>query len=398
MRGISLSPKGVRRTARRVPLHVVAVVAALGVILPAPASGSTVGVPNLEQVPVSDTGILSQPPPYSVWQSGNRDGSTEFYASENGFLTEVSIAHWNTADVTVRIYIFRRDSGNAIKVAQSVMTMLLPAAPKTDPIVTTLPVTSPTPIAVGDRIGMTVVSGGSSLHAIVDNLSPYPAPGVYPTAPPSAEPTTGDSYDFIASAATGPLIRGTVSSTPDSGNPPPGGGSTPTGGGTSPGGGSTPAARTTPAARAIKLPTVKSNRKIVTSAHCNGLGIRSRCTGKVIVELDYKGNVVSVSEEASTSKARPKMLGSATYDIPDGATKRIVVKLNQAGRSKLKNAGKLNAFLVFREEIDGQTLSTGTKFTVRFKKQGKKKQAARPSVLGADRPPAPSMLWATLMP
>jgi len=33
-------------------------------------------------------------------------------------------------------------------------------------------------------------------------------------------------------------------------------------------------------------------------------------------------------------------LGSATYDIPDGATKTIVVKLNQAGRSKLKKAAR----------------------------------------------------------
>lgn len=368
---------------RRIGLHAIAVIAAVGAILPATASGSTVGVPNLEQVPVSDTGILSQPAPYTVWQSGNRDGSTAFYASENGFLTEVSVAHWNTADVTVRIYIFRRDSGNAIKVAQSVMTMLLPAAPKTDPIVTTLPVTSPTTIMAGDRIGMTVVSGGSSLHAIVDNLSPYPAPGVFPSTPPSTEPATGDTYDFIASAVTGPLIRGTVSSTPGGGDPStpgggsppgetstPGAGTTPAGGST-PGGSSKPAARTTPAARAIKLPTVKSNRKIVTSAHCDGLGIRSRCTGKVTVELDYKGNVISVAEEGSISRAPSKVLGSATYDIPDGATKAIVVNLNQTGLSKLKKAGKLKAFLVFREEIDGQTVSSGTRLSVKFKKNGK---------------------------
>ena len=70
-------------------------------------------------------------------------------------------------------------------------------------------VTTPTTIMAGDRIGMTVVSGGSPLHAIVDNLSPFPAPGVYPSTPPDAEPATGDSYDFISSAATGPLIRGT---------------------------------------------------------------------------------------------------------------------------------------------------------------------------------------------
>lgn len=362
-------PKGVRRAARWLPVHAIAVLAGVAAILPATAAGSTVGVPNLEQVPVSDTGILSQPSPsYSVLQSGNRDGSTAFYASENGFLTEVSVAHWNTADVTVRIYIFQRDSGNAIKVAQSVMTMLLPAAPKEDPIITTLPVTSPTTITSGDRIGMTVISGGSSLHAIVDNLSPYPAPGVYPSTPPDTEPGTGDSYDFIASAATGPLIRGIVSSSPDDGDPPPSGdGSTP-GGGTVPSEGGKPTPRTTPAARAIKLPTVKGNRKIVTSAHCDGLGIRSRCTGKVIVELDYKGNVISVSAEASASKARPKVLGSATYDIPDGATKRIVVNLNQAGRSKLKSAGKLRPFLVFREQIEGQTVSAGTRFTAKFKK------------------------------
>jgi len=68
--------RGMRRIARRIPVPVIAVMAALGAILPATASGSTVGVPNLEQVPVSDTGILSQPPPYTVWQSGNRDGST----------------------------------------------------------------------------------------------------------------------------------------------------------------------------------------------------------------------------------------------------------------------------------------------------------------------------------
>lgn len=344
-----------------------AVMALLCALVPATAVGSTVGVPNLEQVPVSDTGILSQPSPYSVLQSGNRDGSTDFYASENGYLTEVSVAHWNTADVTVRIYIFQRDSGDAIKVAQSVMTMLLPAAPKTDPIVSTQAVPVPTTIATGDRIGMTVISGGSSLHAIVDNLSPYPAPGVYPSTPPETEPTVGDSYDFISSAATGPLIRGIVSPTPDDGNPPPSGENPPTGA-TPPIGSPTPIPRTTPAARAIKLPTVKSNRKIVTSAHCDGLGLRSRCTGKVTVELDYKGNVISVSDRTLISRPRTKVLGSATYDIPDGATKPIVVNLNKAGRSKLKNAGKLKAFLVFREKIDGQTLTAGTKFSVKFKK------------------------------
>lgn len=366
MRWTSPLPKGVRRTARRVPLHVIAAVAAVAAILPASAVGSTVGVPNLEQVPVSNSGILSQPTPYSVWQSGNRDGSTAFYASEDGFLTEVSVAHWNPADVTIRVYIFRRDAGNAIRVAQSVMTMLLPAAPQTDPIITTLPVTSPTTIATGDRIGMTVVSGGSSLHAIVDNLSEFPAPGVYPVTPPSAEPTTGDSYDFISSAPTGPLIRGIVSAAPNPENPPPGGGGTP--------GGSTPTPRTKPAARAIKLPANKGNRKIVTSAHCEGIGIRSRCTGKVTVELDYKGNVISVTEERSLlAKAKPKkVLGSATYDIPAGTTKNIVVKLNSAGRSKLKKAGKLKAFLVFREEIDGKTLSTGLKFTVKAKTKQKR--------------------------
>ena len=111
MRGIGQPPAGVRRTTRQFLLSVIGAIAAVGSILPATALGSTVGVPNLEQVPVSDTGILSQPPPYSVWQSGNRDGSTAFYASENGYLTEVSVAHWNTADVTVRIYVFRRDGG-----------------------------------------------------------------------------------------------------------------------------------------------------------------------------------------------------------------------------------------------------------------------------------------------
>jgi len=243
------------------------------------------------------------------------------------------------------------------------MTMLLPAAPSTDPIITTLPVTTPTPISAGDRIGLTVVSGGSSLHAIVDNLSPYPAPGVYPDTPPATEPVTGDSYDFISSAATGPLIRGIVSSSPNTENPPAGGGGTP--------GGNTPTPQTKPAARAIKLPTIKSNRKIVTSAHCEGIGLRSRCTGKVTVELDYKGNVISVSEEGTISKAKPKVLGSATYDIPAGATRNIVVKLNTAGQSKLKKAGKIKAFLVFREVIDGQTLSTGLKFTVKPKKKRK---------------------------
>lgn len=374
MRGIGQPPRGVRRTTRWLFSSVVAAMAVVGMSLPATALGSTVGVPNLEQVPVSDTGILSQPPPYSVWQSGNRDGSTAFYASENGYLTEVSVAHWNTADVTVRVYIFRRDAGNAIKVAQNVMTMLLPAAPKTAPIVTTLPVTSPTTIAAGDRIGMTVVSGGSSLHAIVDNLSPHPAPGVYPSTPPGAEPAVGDSYDFIASAATGPLIRGTVSSTLGGGDPLlPGGGdpSLPGGGGTTP---TKPTARTTPATRPTKLPTPKGNRTIVTSVHCDGLGLLTRCSGKVTVELDYKGNVIKVSEEGSISKARPKVLGSTTYDIPDGATERVVVKLNKAGRSRLKKTGTLKAFLVFKEVIDGQTLSTGTRFTVR----AKRKQRAAP--------------------
>lgn len=363
-----------------------AVVAAVAAMLPATAFGSTVGVPNLEEVPVSGSGILSQPPPYSVWQSGNRDGSTAFYASEDGFLTEVSVAHWNTADVTVRIYVFRRDSGDAIKVAQSVMTMLLPAAPSSAPIITTQEVTSPTTIAAGDRIGLTVVSGGSSLHAIVDNLSEHPAPGVYPSTPPSAEPTTGDSYDFISNAATGPLIRGIVSSTPDGGgDPSPGGGGSTPGGGTTPGEGGKPIQRTTPAARPIKLPTIKGNRKIVTSAHCQGIGLHSRCTGKVTVELDYKGNVISVTEEASSSKAKPKVLGSTSYDIPDGATKNIVVKLNKAGLSKLKAAGKLKAFLVFREQIDGKTLTTGTKFTVKYKKPAGKK-AVRPSLLAGTLP------------
>jgi hypothetical protein len=315
--------------------------------LPAAAAASTIGVANLEQVPVSSTGVFSQPPPYTVWQSGNRDGSTAFYASENGFLTEVSVGHWNTADVTVRIYIFKRDAGNAIKVAQNVTTMLLPAAPGTAPVVTTLPITTPVAIAAGDRIGMTVVSGGSSLHAIVDNLSPYPAPGVYPSTPPSTEPAQGDSYDFISSAATGPLIRGIVSPTP------------PTGGG--PG---TP--RTTPLAKPIKLPVVKKNRKIVTSAHCDGLGIRSTCHGTVTVELDYQGNVVSVS------KAGSKLLGSTTYDIPDGATQTIAVNLNKAGRSRLAAKGKLTAFLVLSEDIGGQKVRAGTRFTVKAKKTRKK--------------------------
>lgn len=371
MKRISQSLMVALRNARRLHLQAIAIMVAVGAVLPATALGSTIGVPNLEEVPVSNSGILSQPSPYSLWQSGDRDGSTGFYASESGYLTDVSVAHWNTADVTVRIYIFQRDSGDAIKVTQSVMPMLLPAAPKTDPIITTLPVTSPTPVVTGDRIGMTVIAGESTLHALVDDLSPFPAPGVYPSTPPETEPATGDSYDFISSAATGPLIRGIVSATPDDGEPTtPGGGSEP-GGSNPPGGTTTPAARTTPAAKAIKLPTIKSNRKIVTSAHCNGLGIRSRCTGKVTVELDYQGNVISVSEEASSSRAKTKVLGSATYDIPDGATKPIVIKLNKAGVTKLKTARKLKAFLVFREVIDGQTVSTGTKFTVRFKKKRK---------------------------
>jgi len=89
----------------------------------------------------------------------------------------------------------------------------------------------------------------------------------------------------------------------------------------------------------------------------------------VTVELDYQGNVISVTEEASSSKAKTKVLGSATYDIPDGATKPIVVNLNKAGRTKLQKAGKLKAFLVFRERIDGKTLSTGAKFTVKYKRK-----------------------------
>lgn len=381
---IDQSSKG----ARRCPLHLIAALLAVAAILPASAWGSTIGVPNLEEVPVSSGGALFQPPPYTVWQSGNRDGSPAFYASEDGFLTEVSVAHWNSADVTVRIYVFRRDSGDAIKVAQNVMTMLLPAAPSSDPIITTQSVTSETQILTGDRIGLTVVSGGSTLHALVDNLSEHPAPGVYPSTPPTTEPNTGDSYDFVASEPTGPLIRGIVSSSPGGGEPSSGGGSTP-GGSTPPA--VTPTQRTTPAARPIKLPVIKGNKKIVTSAHCYGLGIRSRCTGKVTVELDYKGNVISVSEEASASKAKAKVLGSASYDIPDGASKTIVVKLNKAGLSKLKKAGKLKAFLVFKEAIDGRTVSTGTRFTVKAAKK-KGKQAARTSAVKPGRPGWPQFL------
>jgi hypothetical protein len=312
----------------------------------AAASASTIGVPNLEVVPVSTSGAFTAPPPYTVWQSGNRDGTPAFYASEPGFLTDVSVSHWNTSAATVRILIFRRDAGDAIKVAQSSISMLLPAAPSSAPIMTTAPVSDPTTIQVGDRIGMTMTSGSSPLHAFVDNSSLYPAPGVYPATPPSTEPATGSSYDFIDSAPTGPLIRGTVSATP--------------------GGGS---ARTTPLAVPAKVPLIKGGtKKIVTSAHCNGLGIRSRCTGKVTVELDYQGNVISVTE----ASAGANVLGSASYDIPDGATQTLSINLNKAGRSRIQKKGKLRAFLVFTEEIDGKSVSTGTPFTAKSKKKRKK--------------------------
>ena len=375
MRAISPLPKALRRAARGLPLRAVAAMAAVAAILPASAAASTVGVPNLEQVPVSNTGILLPPAPYSLWQSGDRDGSTAFYASENGFITAVSVAHWNEKDATVRIYLFRRDGGESIKIVQSVMTMVLPAAPKDAPIITTVPVTSATPIAVGDRIGLTQLSG-SSLHAFVNQSSEYPAPGVAPYTAPASEPAVGDSYEFPLSQPTGPLIRGIVSAAPNTEPPPPGGGGT-----------NTPAVNNKPAARPISLPTVKKNRTIVTSAHCEGLGLRSRCTGKVIVELDYQGNVINVTREGSTSRAKPqktKVLGSASYSIPDGANKQIAIQLNKAGRSTLKQKGKLKAFLVFREEIEGKMVSTGTRFTVKFK-QKKKKHAARPSAPQAGR-------------
>jgi hypothetical protein len=327
-------------------------------LAPGAASASTIGVANLESVPVSGTGILSPPPPYSVWQSGNRDGSTAFYASENGFLTDVSVSHWNNTDVTVKILIWRRAAGNAIQVVQVPITsMVLPMAPSSAPIVTTQTVTGSVPIQTGDRIGLTQTGGTSNLHAIVDNLSPFPAPGVFPTTPPATEPGNGDSYDFGSGSATGPLIRGTVSATPGGG----GGG-----GGTGPGG--APVTSSRPGTAPIKLPVFKNNRVIRTSANCSGLGLRTRCTGTVTVELDYKGNVVGVSKAAGGSN----VLGSATYDIPAGTTQEVSIPLNKAGRSKLQKKGKLSAFVVFSEVINGTTVTGGTPFSIKAKKKKKK--------------------------
>ena len=95
------------------------------------AGASTIGVPNVGTIQISGAGVMGPgpAPPYDTRVSGNLDGSTAHYASEAGFLTEVSIAHWNTDPVTVKILVLSRGSADFLNVVQAPMTMVLPAAP-----------------------------------------------------------------------------------------------------------------------------------------------------------------------------------------------------------------------------------------------------------------------------
>ena len=45
----------------------------------------------------------------------------------------------------------------------------------------------------------------------------------------------------------------------------------------------------------------------------------------------------------------------------------------EAARSKLSKKGKLKAYLVFREDLNGKTLTSSTPFTAKGKKAKKKK-------------------------
>lgn len=335
------------------------------------AADSTIGVPSLTGAIVGGTGVISQPSPnYSVRSSGNLDGTPDFYASEAGFLTEVSIAHWNTDDVTVKLLIFKRGSGITQTVASSPMTMDLPATASPG-VIRTQAVPGSVPIAPGDRIGLTVVSGGSSLHALNDNSSPVIAPGTFPATPPPTEPAPGESYDWTSGTANGPLITGQVSATPAS--DPPGG---------DPGGSTTPGTivqRTKPLAEGppggsnykgkgkstslnvpINCPVPTTSTPIVTAIL---LGPQP-CQGKVTVEQDISGG-------ASAAAAAP--LGSASYSIPSGSSQTVKVPLTKAARSKLGKKGKLSAFLVLTEQVDGRTVTSGSAITIKGAKKKKRK-------------------------
>jgi hypothetical protein len=321
--------------------------AAALLLAPAAASASTVGVANLEGATVSNAGVLGQPPNYSVWSSGWRDNTPEFYASEAGFLTEVSIAHWNNADVTVKIFIFRRGSGDTLSVAAVPMTMLLPATAAPG-VVRTQAVTTPTEILAGDRIGLTVVSGGSTLHALNDNFSAVIAQGVYAVPAPPTEPGVGSSYNFTSGESLGPLIRGRVSATPGS---PPGGGS--------------PGAvvqRTTP----------------LTSASGPTKNLKGKGGGVEVLLgcADPKNPCIGHAYIQSLTGARSAAgapLGSAPYNIPGGTSQKVSIPLTKAARSKLGKKGKLSASLVLSEQVGGTTVTSSTPVTIKGAKKKKKK-------------------------
>jgi hypothetical protein len=332
-------------------------IVAVSAAAPGAASASTIGVQDIEDILISGSGVMGGGaiPPYDTRVSGSLDGTPGFYASENGFLTSVSVSHWNSSPVTVKILVLSRGSADFLNVVQAPMTIVLPTTDSAHPLLTTQDVPAPTTITAGDRIGMAYVSGTATLHALVSNSSPVAVPGGFPSPLPGTEPGVGSAFDMTDSIS-GPLIQGTVSATP----------STPTGP-TQP--------QSKPLALPAKTPSVKGkNKKIETSAHCTGLGIRSTCTGTVTIELTPDGEVVSVTESSAGSSAGAKVLGSASYSIPDGATQSISIPLSKAGRSKLNKKGKLKAFLVFREELNGKTLTSSTPFTAKGKKAKKRKR------------------------
>lgn len=332
------------------------------------AADSTIGVPSLTGAIVGNTGVISQPTPYSVRSSGYLDGTPDFYASEAGFLTEVSIAHWNSADVTVKILIFQRGSGISQSVVSSPMTMFLPETPAPG-VIRTQAVPGTVPIAPGDRIGLTVVSGGSTLHALNDNSSPVVAGGTFPATPPATEPAAGESYDWTSGTDNGPLIKGRVSAAPNS--PETGGGSTTPGtvvqrtkplaegppGGSNYKGKGKSAKLTVP----INCPVPTTSTPIVTAIL---LGPQP-CQGKITIETDFSG---------SASAAAAKPLGAASYDIPSGSSQNVTIPLTKLARKKLAKKGKLRAFLVLTEQVNGQPVTSGGRITVRAAKTKRKKK------------------------
>jgi hypothetical protein len=192
-------------------------------LMPAAAQASTIGVANIAAATVDGSHVLSAPPPYSVIASGATAGGAAFEASESGFLTDVSIKHFNDADVTVKILIFRADSATTMHVAAVAMTMVLPVSDS--PGVVTTQAAPNTPVSPGDRIGLVVLSGGPLVKLLNNSLSAVSAPGVYPSPSPTSEPVVDDGYT-VADLTLGPLIRGTVSSSTGGGGG--GGAGTPT--------------------------------------------------------------------------------------------------------------------------------------------------------------------------